>query len=641
MRWLILSALLLGLVATAGARDNTATRPGESLAPPPPSLKRVDQAYLIAAVRETITAASVHTRPALPSYVPPAVRDLRCPAFVTLRDEGMLLAIGQADSMPVLAAVVAAAEDAVHTARSKTKPITHERARTCSIEIELPGPSLPAGTGAEHPEDLAARYEPGLEGIGARVGLKEVYIRPSQLISLEPQCLREGETSYRCNRYQEAIESLLGAIGIDTACEDRDEGTSASSGAAAGAAIPFFRYRTLHFWQRSPGDRPVQLTAGMRLVTPDEVTPDTLDAVIERTARYIQFRQLPDGFFAYEFLPGRNRYNRDDQNWVRQAGIIWSAAVYARRTGDAGWRRCSDRAIDAMRAMLRPRAGVENALYVATPDGQNKLGATALFGLALLDAPEPDRYSDLVVGIGNALRSMQTPAGRFVVNFPPAAEQTENQDYSPGEALLLLARLYDQRRESRWRETLDRALPYYRTYYREAASPPFVVWQMQAFGRLARTTALTRYAEFVFEMADRLVTSQLRCDASDDPLAMYDGGLDVYARERAGISTAPYMEGLIEALRTARAFGDDARAQKYAAVLRRATRFLLQLRFKPEETFYVRSPADVVDGFRTSAIESTIRIDNNQHALFALLGVRSLLWSEESASRSASSHPTP
>ncbi|MGB9625772.1 MAG: hypothetical protein ACPMAQ_13025, partial [Phycisphaerae bacterium] len=384
MRLVLLSGLLLGVVTTAAARDNTTTGPGETLAPPPPSLRPVDQAYLIAAVRDTITAASVHTRPALPSYVPPAIRDLRCPAFVTLRDEGTLLAIGQADSMPVLAAVVAAAENAVHTARSKTKPITQERARTCSIEIELTGPALPTGTGAEPPEDLAARYEPGIEGIGARVGLKEVYIRPSQLVSLEPQCLREGETSYRCNRYREAIEALLAAIGIDTASEDRGEGSPASAGTAAGGDIPFFRYRTLHFWQRGPGERPVQLTAGMRLVTPDEVTPDGLDEVIERTARYIRYRQLPDGFFAYEFLPGRDRYNRDDQNWVRQAGIIWSAAVYARRTGDAGWRRCSDRAIDAMRAMLRPRAGLENALYVATPDGQNKLGATALFGLALL-----------------------------------------------------------------------------------------------------------------------------------------------------------------------------------------------------------------------------------------------------------------
>jgi AMMECR1 domain-containing protein len=637
MKSLVLPLFLLSAGAVAVAQETPATRPAEPLAPPPPLLKPIDQAYLIRTAREAITAASTHSRPSEPVYVPPGLREMRCPVFITLRNEGALLAIGQSEASPVVLGVAAAAENALRTAFAKKKPITPERGRTCSIEIELLGPAVPVGTAAERSEQLADRYEPGIEGIGARIGTKDVFIRPSQIVSLEPQCLREGETSYRCNRYLETIDSVLSALGIATGSDDGGkEAASIRAGTVPPESVGFSRYRTLHFWQKRPGERPVELISGMRLVMPDEVTPARLDEVIRQTARYIRYRQRPDGFFAYEFLPGRDHYNIADQNWVRQAGVIWSAAVYARITGDAGWRRCSDRAIEAMRRMTRPRAGVEEAVFLPTPDGENKLGATALLGLALLDAPEPERYTGLAIALGDAVRSMQNANGRFVVNFPPATDQPGNQDYSPGEALLFLARLYDRSHEPRWRETLDRALPYYRKYYVEAATPPFVVWQMQAWGQLARTTTLKRYADFVFDMADRLITSQLRIDVTPaEPMSIYDGGLDVYAKRRTGISTAPYVEGLIEALRTARAFRETARAGRYADVIGRATRFILQLQFKPEEAYYVRSPTDVIDGFRSSPLESAIRIDNDQHALFALMGARALLWPDAPTTKPA------
>lgn len=167
-------------------------------------------------------------------------------------------------------------------------------------------------------------------------------------------------------------------------------------------------------------------------------------------------------------------------------------------------------------------------------------------------------------------------------------------------------------------------MPFYLDFYRTAADPSFVVWQMQAYGRLARSTTLRRYADFVFDMADRVVATQV--GEADALLPIYAGSYDPYRTGRTGISSAPYLEGLNEAVRTAHAFKEKARAARYADSIRRAVRFVLQLQVKPEETYYMRSPEDAIDAFRTSPADHSARIDHAQHALSALVGARELLW---------------
>ncbi len=639
LRRLILAFVCMRAGAAFG--DGAASRPVRTPAAPPPAVSAVDQAFLVNAARRAVESAAAGPTSksadradgsADVAYVPPALRELRCRVFVTLRDAGNLAAIGQAEPGPVVAGVVAAAERAVQAATAKASGLSADRAGRCSIEIELPGPDERVGDAADSPEQLAGRYEPGFDGILARIGDKDVFVRPSQLLAREPSCSDGTEPGAGGDRYRVAIETLLFSLGLAPAAATEPTAEAARPrGNIAPRDVEFRRYRTRHFWQARRGERPVELVCGLRPVRPEDVTASRLDEAIRRTAEHILYRQQPEGLFAYEYLPGCDRYVRQDTHWVRQATSIWAAAVYARASGDAAARECADKAIEAMRQMTRPWPAAERALYVATPDRQNKLGATALFGLALLDAPEPVRYRELVTALGDAVKSLQGSSGRFAVNFASVPESPLGQEFSPGEALLFLARLYEEFRDVRWREPLDRALPYYRSYHREAAGASFAAWQIQAYGRLARSTLLNRYADFVFEMADRLAATQLRLDATtaDEAVALlYDGGLDPYGQGRPGIETAPYVEGLIEALRTARAFRDPQRADRYAAVIRRAVRPVLQLQFKPEEAFYVRSPADALYGFRLHPFESAIRIDSAQHAMFVLMGARQLLWPE-------------
>ena len=150
----------------------------------------------------------------------------------------------------------------------------------------------------------------------------------------------------------------------------------------------------------------------------------------------------------------------------------------------------------------------------------------------------------------------------------------------------------------------------------------FVPWQVQAFGALARTTMLQKYADFVYEMSDYLAPTQI---GEYPELPIYMGGFDVYGMGRTGVSTGVYAESFVDAARTAQKMGDRKRADRYSEIVAKAARFIVQLRFRPEEAYYVQSPKDVIGAVRNTPINPTLRIDHVQHALAALMGAVELM----------------
>jgi hypothetical protein len=297
-------------------------------------------------------------------------------------------------------------------------------------------------------------------------------------------------------------------------------------------------------------------------------------------------------------------------------------ARYARSHGDAASLDASRRAIAAMGQMVRPVHGNPRGTYVNTPDSLHTLGTTGLYALSLMDSPEAARHADLLAGLMAGIEGMQLPDGQFRRHFPPSQKES-SQDYYPGEALLAIARYYRLHPDGDRRALCDKALAFYTKYFRANPNPPFVPWQIQAWGEMARTTRLQRYADFVYEMADYLIGMQIR--SSEFPLAIYDGGIDTARLGRAGVSTTVYLEGIVDAARTAEVFKDVARAARYREAARRAARFVVQLRFRDEECYYVQSPREVVGGVRNTPMDPTLRVDHVQHALAGLMGAAEVL----------------
>ena len=339
---------------------------------------------------------------------------------------------------------------------------------------------------------------------------------------------------------------------------------------------------------------------------------------VEQIAAFIRFRQVPEGIFSYEFLPGRDAYWPEEQNWIRQAATTWALALHARVSQEKASARACAQAIGAFEKMIKPLPGVSGAQFVATPDDKHALGTTALIVLALIDSPERDRHAGLRRSLLEAIASLQRYDGGFRTAFPPAPS-TGSQDYYPGEALLAIVRHYELDPDVRWRDLCDKSLLFYQDYFRQERPPMFVPWQSQAWGHLARQTRLRKYAEFVFEMSDQIAATAIAW--SDPTLPIYNGGFDVHGDGSPGVSTAVYVEGLVEAIRTAEAFGEKEYAARYREATKNAARFVLQLCWRSEECYYVRTPKNVLGGVRNTMISPTLRIDNMQHGLAAFMGV--------------------
>ena len=206
------------------------------------------------------------------------------------------------------------------------------------------------------------------------------------------------------------------------------------------------------------------------------------------------------------------------------------------------------------------------------------------------------------------------------------SNDVESQMYYPGEALLALVRWHERvgGRDSPVPAVFAQAFEPYRKVFRAFPDPAFVPWQSQAFAAMARLTRNSEYAAFVFEMTDWLSEKQL--SEENCPWPELRGGVAAYAPGRVGVATAVYLEGFTDALALARQRGDRRRSTRYEAVVRAAARYVLQLMVRPEECYYIGTPKDAVGGIRTTLTNHRLRIDHVQHALFALIKSREVLF---------------
>ncbi len=608
--------ILAWMAVSAGAQSPSEFEPIEGtptdlqLGFPAPALSPMDQQFLMECVRQTLEDRLEGRAEAPSTFIPFELKGLRCRVSVTLRKRGRALASADSPYAPVVDACRSATLKAWQEV-SEDRPADILELRELGVELELIGPRDRIGDGTDSHVAMAIHYIPAYHGIAVRRKDREWLARPSQLIARSSLCIDQLDIDHECNRYERTLLEFRKQLGLLR--EEVVEGAE---------DIAFLRFATQHLYQPDAAGDVIHLRGGMRTVIQEDMTAEELRASARRVARYVQYRQNQDGTFSYEFLPGRDMYWPVEQNWVRQAGTAWALAGYASGSKDPEASDTARRSLDALAKMIRPVKDVPHASYVHTPDDKHALGTTALTALAMMDAPNPKRYEDALMGLIQGMVWMQRDNGSFNTNFPPSLESS-SQRYYPGETLLALARRYEQTGDGALRKVCDRALPFYQEYFRTRPDPSFVPWQTQAWAKLARKTQLERYAAFVFEMSDALVETQVLLEdttASPRPLPIYDGAFDPENDGVMGIATGVYIEGLVEALRTAEAFKDAPRAGRYRHAVEKGIRFVVQLQFREEEGYYVRSPLDVYGGFRNTPINPTLRIDHCQHGLAALMG---------------------
>jgi hypothetical protein len=371
----------------------------------------------------------------------------------------------------------------------------------------------------------------------------------------------------------------------------------------------------------------VDLTTGQvrRLIRANEVVAlasvnrETTEQLADGMAGWL-FNQLDvSGQLTYEYWPSRGEASSQN-NMIRQwMGTLAMTRVAVGR-GDETLQRRAARNVEFN---LDDSYSIRDGLgMIADPDGDVKLGAVALAALAISQHPDRARFGEQEAALRRTVDHLWQADGSFRTFLVPA-DRNDNQNFYPGEALLLWASTLEDEADPDLLRRFMQSFEFYRAWHRQNPNPAFVPWHTMAYERVWRVTRDERLRDFVFEMNDWLVDLQQWDDAPYPDMAgrFYDPDRPDYGPPHAS-SDGVYMEGLIAAYRLAEAVGDEDRADAYRVALIGGLRHLMQLQFADEvDLFYVSRPERVAGGIRTTEYDNRIRVDNVQHGLMAVLDI--------------------
>jgi len=560
-----------------------------------PHLFPSEKLFLSRIARRSISDAQAQRSMYEPSYVPNRLQSIQREVIIRLRQDGYLLCAGVGAKAPISLAIRDAALGAFELLK-KSKVTDFAQVDRLLMEIEVIGDAvdIPFQGDWTQPRALNAFVEPGIDGLILIGQQSQHRFSPTEFFTndMTLSASLKNLAQYTLSDPSKVLKTRL------------------------------LRFRTAHWYQPHTGADIVSLSRGLTIIPQENITRQRLDEAIESLGAYLVYRQKPNGLFTYQYEPALDRYS-DEDNLVRQIGATTAIAAYATWSGRSAAIAAADIAIRYHMKGVTKVPHVAQASFLATADGKHKLGVTALFCQALATHPQADRFLDTRKKLVNGMLWLQRPSGLFVTAFPPA-ESIGAQDYFPGEALLAMATHYHQYPDERIFDAFNKAIQFYRPYFHERPTPAFIPWQVQAFTQMTTHAQRGDYDDYVFELTDWLASKQLSRDNCDWPELW--GGIAAYQTGRAGVSTASYLEGFTDALALAKRRGDHVRANRYERVVRQAARFVIQLQFRDNEAYFVRSRQDAVGGIRTTPTLNLLRIDHVQHALNALMKTRQVLY---------------
>ena len=562
--------LLLGLAAVAAVGIGAALVAGPLIRP-----EVTDDAFVDSVGAVLSADASELTLPA------DLAEGSRGVAYVALRAGGLRLA----EAWQVGTDADEAYARALIEARDAVEP--DELADVDVVESVISGPPEEVGT------DGLTNLERGVAGLSVVLADgRELVAGPTEMLA--------DNTSF-----QRVLELFV-------------EGGSASQEQIDAAQLGLFGAK--QFLVDLEADALIRMDRGNEVVPAVAVSRETAGTLADGMSAWLVEQLADDGRMVYEYFPSRGDES-DSNNMIRQ----WMATIalirVAGRTEDA---QLYDRIADNIDYNLAISYSTDGDLgLIADPDGDVKLGAIALAALAISQHPDRDRWAAEEAALRRTVDHLWQADGSFVTFYVPAG-RNDNQNFYPGEALLLWAVTLEDATDADLLDRFMRSFEFYRAWHREEPNPAFVPWHSMAYETVWRLTGDDELRDFVFEMNDWLIgTMQQWESAPSEDVAgrFYSAEHPEYGPPHAS-SDGVYLEGLIAAYRLAVAEDDAERVEAYRTAIARGLRHLMQLQFADAVDMYYVSQRDRVGGgLRTTGYDNRIRVDNVQHGLLAVLNI--------------------
>jgi hypothetical protein len=333
-----------------------------------------------------------------------------------------------------------------------------------------------------------------------------------------------------------------------------------------------------------------------------------------------------DGRMTYKYWPSPGK-EASSNNMIRQFMATVCLERLARFRKEEGLFQLAERNLEYnLSHFYHP----EGDLGLIEYNKKAKLGDAAMAALAIAECRNPETLSGTSDRLLKLIDTLHQTNGSFRTFYRPK-ERNDNQNFYSGEALLLWATLYDRTQGPELLAKIMLSFNYYRRWHLDNRNPAFVPWHTQAYFIVWQHTRDVRLRDFIFEMNDWLVNiQQWEYSAYEDTKGQfYSPAHPEYGPPHAS-STGVYLEGLTDAYQLAREVGDAARTKRYRRTIIRGLRSVMQLQFKDDiDMFYILERDRVYGGIRTTVYDNTIRVDNVQHNLMAVLKILRVFKSED------------
>ncbi|MBX3394101.1 MAG: hypothetical protein KF841_01910 [Phycisphaerae bacterium] len=608
----------------------TTTRPAASttqpaVATPTPGdavdsgrVDELDLIFLANSARSAFRAKAAGAPDQRARFHPETLKGKKGIIHLVLRSDGAVKAEAETTSMDIVDAAISAGTLLATAAIEKGAALT-DKGDDFGIELEwLEAPetlTVPSyDQGGVWTESLLHSFEPAVEGIGVEFRGKRALTRPSQVVTL----------GYTPDLALAACENAIGLKNIHKIRFERE--------------IRYFRFRCHHVWQANSAARPVELRRGDRLIPASAVTRENLDAAIARVGQYLLYRQNSNGEFSHAYIPFNGTYTLGNAARV-QLRALDGLAAYAVREKDADVTARLSRGIAAFTPYLEPVVIAESrqdgsveqkqvGVVLAPPGHSGVLEITARLLLAMKLSRNAGDYDEDCARFVNAILAAQTEAGYFAIAVNNEAEVSADaaqvlNDADSCTALAALAGINAMSEDVRITKSIESAVRYYSDRFQARFEPTAAAALLQALCLHYARSNDARISDMAFDLADRLAALQLT--DRNCPYEELHGAINVRRAGEVGADTSIYLASLADALELAERVGDSARIEGYRSAVSAAARFVMQLEFRDDGAFYVRSRRDVLGGIRAALWDGRLRIDHTGLGLLGLIRARDVL----------------
>lgn len=462
----------------------------------------------------------------------------------------------------------------------------------------------------------ALAVNPGIDGIGAQVGDRQVLLLPHELVAarlLSTTRPSDVLQDFAMGADLKRIATLLAMRG----------------GQRAPVAVQaMFRFRTDSYVESADRTHVLPLTRG--IPPPPKLSGATLRAAALDGGRYLVAHLSPSGRYLYEhdLVSGQKTDPRSaNYSMPRHAGTTYFLAQLYRITKEEWLREPIERAFKHLADLLAQGHcgdGMPFDCVLDRNEGVAQLGSTALTVVALAEyqrATGDTRYLPLAQKLGAFLLYMQRPDGSFRHLYNPRTKQPDEKAqllYYSGEATLALARMLEITGDDRYRQAAERGLDWLVDWYDFFLGGFFYGeehWTCIAAEAIWPAVKNDKYQEFCDGYGDFLRAQQpaLGEAPDEDDFAgayMFTPFVPPY-NTPAGSRT----EAMISAYLLGVHHGDpDPRIRDQ---IKAALQYALGQQIRPDSDFAAAGSAD--GGMPGSPIERSVRIDYVQHVCSAMI----------------------